>query len=135
MLQKSFLTDHRQRVAINGEISSWRPVTSGVPQGSVLGPLLFKIFINDISAVKLFANDITINKEIVCPHDVGLLQLDLSKVVQWTKTWLLHLNPDKCESIVISNKSYHLFLNIVCILNSSLISQLFVIWVFLLTAT
>ena len=54
--------------------------------------------------MKLFANDITIYKEIVCPHDVGLLQLDLSKVVQWTKAWLLHLNPDKCESIVISNK-------------------------------
>ena len=56
------------------------------------------------SSVKLFADDITIYREIVCPADVDLLQLDLSKVVQWTKTWLLRLNPDKCESIVLSNK-------------------------------
>jgi len=65
---------------------------------------------NDISSVvsnstvKLFVDDITIYKEIVCPADVVLLQRDLSKVVQWIKTWLLRLNPDKCESIVISNK-------------------------------
>jgi len=70
----------------------------------------FLIFFNNISSVvsnstvKLFADDITIYKEIVCPRDVDLLQLDLSKVVQWTKTWMLHLNPEKCESIVISNK-------------------------------
>ena len=72
----------------------------------MLGPLLFLIFINDISSVvsnstvKLFADDITIYKEIVSPGDIDLLQLDLSRVVQWCKTWLLRLNPDKCESIV-----------------------------------
>ena len=85
-------------------------VASGVPQGSVLGPLLFLLYVNDISSVvtnstvKLFADDVTIYKEIACPADVHLLQLDLSKVVQWAKTWLLRLNPDKCESIVLSNK-------------------------------
>ena len=104
---RSFLSARRQRVVINGEFSSWVPVTSGVPQGSVLGPLLFLLCVNDISSnstVKLFADDVTIYKEIACPADVHLLQLDLSKVVQWAKTWLLRLNPDKCESIVLSNK-------------------------------
>ena len=56
------------------------------------------------STVKLFADDVTIYKEIACPADVHLLQLDLSKVVQWAKTWLLRLNSDKCKSIVLSNK-------------------------------
>ena len=104
------MTARRQRVVINGEFSSWIPVTSGVPQGSVLGPLLFLLYVNDISSVvsnssvKPFADDVTIYKEIVSPADVDWFQLDLSKVVQWAKTWLLRLNPDKCESIVLSNK-------------------------------
>ena len=110
MWLKCFLTARCQRVVINGEFSSWIPVISGVPQGSVLGPLLFLLYINDISSVvsnckvKLFADDVTIYEEITCPADVDLLQLDLSKVVQWAKMWLLRLNPDKCESIVLSNK-------------------------------
>ena len=54
--------------------------------------------------MKLFADDVTIYKEIVCSADVDLLQCDLIKVVAWAKTWLLRLNPDKCESIVLSNK-------------------------------
>ena len=45
-----------------------------------------------------------IYKEIICPADVDLLQLDLSNVVQWAKLWLLSFNPNKCESIVLSNK-------------------------------
>ena len=76
----------------------------------MLGPLLFILYINDISSVvssstvKLFADDVTIYKEIVCSANVDLLQCDLTKVVAWEKTWLLRLNPDKCESIVLSNK-------------------------------
>jgi len=80
---KGFLIARRQRVVINGEFSSWIPVTSGVPQGSVLRPLYFIIYINDISSVvsnstvKLFADDVTIYKEIACSADTNLLQLDL----------------------------------------------------------
>jgi len=65
--------ERRQRVVVNGQFSSWLPVTSGVPQGSVLGPLLFLLFINDISTVvshskfKLFADDVTVYREISCP--------------------------------------------------------------------
>ena len=107
---REFLTTRRQRVVVNGQFSSWLPVTSGVPQGSVLGPLLFLLYINDISSVvsnstvKLFADDVMIYKEIVCQADADLLQFDLTKVVEWAKMWLLRLNPDKCESIVLSNK-------------------------------
>ena len=86
----------------------------------MLGPLLFLLYINNNvssvvshSKVKLFTDDV---KEIICPADADLLQLeiDLSKVVHWAKKWLLHLNPDKCESIGLSNKrsppvpKYHL---------------------------
>ena len=109
---KSFLTAQQQRVAINGDFSSWAPVTSGVPQGSVFGPLLYLLYINDISSVvshgrgKLFTDDVTIYKLFIRPADVDLHQLDLFKVhvVQWAKNWLLCLNPDKCESVVLSNK-------------------------------
>jgi len=90
MWLKSFLTARCQRVVINIEFSSWIPVTSGVPQGLVLWPLLFLLYINNTSVVsnstvKFFADDVTIYKEIVCPADADLLQLDLSKVVQWSK--------------------------------------------------
>jgi len=65
---RSFLTGRFQRVIINGSFSRWLPVSSGVPQGSVLGPLLFLLYVNDIqevvkhSAVKLFADDVALYK-------------------------------------------------------------------------
>ena len=107
---RAFLTGRRQQVVVNGQFSSWLPVTSGVPQGSVLGPLLFLLYINDISSVvahskvKLFADDVTIYKEISSSSDAALLQVDLSSIAQWAKKWLLNLNPLKCDSTVISNK-------------------------------
>ena len=69
-------------------ISEWLPVRSGVPQGSVLGPLLFLLYIDEIhhvisnSTVKLFADDIALYKQIVSTHDETLLQEDLTKVYQ-----------------------------------------------------
>ena len=79
--------------------------------------------------MKLFADDVIIYKEIISPADAVLLQLDLSKVVQWAKKWLLRLNPDKCESIVLSNKRSPI---IIWMLNLSPPSLLFVTWAFLL---
>ena len=83
---------------------------SGVPQGSVLGPLLFLLYVNDIhrcvshSSVQMFADDIALYREIILPPDQDLLQEDLNQVYAWSCKWLLHLNPSKCDSICISYK-------------------------------
>ena len=86
-LFNSFLTNRYQRVVVNSSFSEWLPVCLGVPQGSVLGPLLFLLYIVEIhhniisnSTVKLFANDITLYKQIVTTHDEALHQGDLTKM-------------------------------------------------------
>ena len=95
----SFLTNRYQRVVINGCFSDWLPVRSGVPQGSVLRPLLFLLYIDEIhhvisnSTVKLFADDIALYKQIVSTHDETLLQEDLTKVYHGSQLWQLKLNP------------------------------------------
>ena len=77
---------------MDGYISQEAPVLSGVLQGTVLGPLLFLIFINDItenvsSPIRLFADDCLIYHEIRSPSDCSLLQKDLDTLVKWSKTW------------------------------------------------
>ena len=105
-----FLTRRFQRVVINGAFSDWLPVLSGVPQGSVLGPLLFLLYVDDVhrclsySSVQMFADDIALYKEITSSSDRDLLQADLNRVYAWSRKWLLNLNPSKCDSICISYK-------------------------------
>ena len=88
----SFLTKQYQRVMLNGSFSEWLPVRSGMPQGSVLGPLLFLLYVDELykitqhSNIKLFGNDIALYKEIVSRID--LIQVDLTKIYEWCKTWL-----------------------------------------------
>ena len=108
---KDFLSNRKQRVVIRGTASSWKGVKSGVPQGSVLGPILFLIFINDLpmellSKLSLFADDsklfsriITNKKKLNSPYIDGgtLLQEDLNKVVEWAKIWKMEFNVDKCK--------------------------------------
>ena len=85
---------HRQRVVINGHHSSWLPVTTDIPQGSVLSCSLFILYVDDLlsvvfhSIIKFFADDVTIYwyKEIACSTDDALLQHDLSSIVQLDKT-------------------------------------------------
>ena len=89
-----FLKDRKQRVVVQGEASSWEWVKSGVPQGSVLGPILFLIYINDItegikSEAYLFADDMKLFSRVVDIHSSMVLQNDLDTVVRWTKKWLL----------------------------------------------
>ena len=79
----------------NGVCSNWSEVTSGIPQGSVLGPLLFTIFINDLllsitSHIQIFADDTKIYNTV---QDSGILKTDLNKLV----LWLLPFNTDKCN--------------------------------------
>ena len=91
---KNYLNDRKQQVNINGETSEWHKVTSGIPQGSVVGPLLFITFINDLpdilqSPVYLFADDTKIFRLIRTQEDTKALQLDLDRLSNWTNTWLL----------------------------------------------
>ena len=86
-------------------------VTSGVPQGSVLGPILFIIYINDIThpnlfngSMTLFADDIMIYRPIRTPEDFIMLQSDIDSLTSWTEQNFLQFNADKCKYMVISRK-------------------------------
>ena len=107
---QSYLANRLQRVVINGKNSEWYDVTSGVPQGSILGPALFLMYINDIfSCVKyshllLFADDCKVFKEINCTTDCDLLQLDINAIYTWCQTWHMNLHRDKCYFMNFSLK-------------------------------
>jgi hypothetical protein len=97
-------------VGVNGERSAWYNVTSGIPQGSVLGLLLFVIFINDLpetvnSDAYLFADDTKIFKMIKSSDDSTILQENLTKLEQWNDTWLLRFHPDKCKHMQIGKNN------------------------------
>ena len=96
-----WLTSRKQRVLLDGESSDYVPVTSGVPQGTVLGPLLFLIYINDIienitSKLKLFADDCLLYRTITSEQDTMALQKDLDTLVQWASKWQMKFNTSKC---------------------------------------
>lgn len=97
-----FLTERNQRVIINGVSSEWTEVTSGVPQGSVLGPLLFIMYVNDLpvevdSFCKLFADDAKLYRDLQNLQDFEAVQDDLNNLCQWTIKWLMFFNIDKCK--------------------------------------
>ena len=91
----------RQRVIVDGEASKYDIVESGVPQGTVLGPLLFLIHINDLpervkSQVRLFADDCLLYRVIRKIEDQLLLQEDLKALEEWASTWGMSFNASKC---------------------------------------
>jgi len=97
-----FLKARKFRVKVNGGYSGWQNVTSGIPQGSVLGPLLFLIYINDLmeccdeSYIYVFADDAKIYRHIQCPDDCMLLHYTLAGLQSWSQKRLLSLNTKKC---------------------------------------
>jgi ribonuclease P/MRP protein subunit RPP40 len=104
-----FLNNRKMRVRIRGAFSDWAEVVSGVPQGSVLGPLLFLCFVNDlpdwvVSSIRMFADDTKIWTKIETAEDSQTLQRDLDKLAEWSERWLLRFNPDKCKVMHIGHK-------------------------------
>ena len=117
---EDFLMSRKQRVVIGGEHSDWIEVKSGVPQGTVLGPLLFLTYINDLpdnisSTVRLFADDCVIYRSITTDKDAEILQKDLDQLSLWEKKWQMKFNLNKCFVLKVTNarkpKSHSYILN------------------------
>ena len=105
---EKWLTRRRQRVIVDGEISNWKSVLNGVPQGSVLGPMLFLIYINDLkddisSKVLKFADDIKVFRKVTNDTDKQSLQDDQEKCVKWSEKRQMLLNVGKCKCIHIGH--------------------------------
>ncbi len=103
---RSFLQNRTQRVLLEGSGSQWTPVLSGVPQGSVLGPLLFLIFINNIAddltdgtSCRLFTDDCLLYRSIRNEQDNRILQNDLTSLEKWENDWCMNFNPTKCKCL------------------------------------
>ena len=112
---KSYLSNRKQRVVLNGQSSNWAPILSGVPQGSVLGPLLFLIYINDLecgikSQIKFFADDTSLYSVVIDPViSAAELNHDLEVINQWANQWKMSFNPDPtkpAEEILFSQKDH-----------------------------
>ncbi|MEW8541896.1 MAG: reverse transcriptase family protein [Candidatus Thiodiazotropha sp.] len=106
---EDFVSARTQEVIIEGSKSSPLPVTSGVPQGTVLSPLLFLAYINDMpkcvqSEIKLFADDSLLYRRVRSSADCHQLQEDLDKLQEWEQKWQMAFNADNCEVIRITNK-------------------------------
>ena len=95
---ESFLTERTQQVVINGSASTPIQVTSGVPQGTVLGPLFFLLYINDLP------NNLTSNVRLFADDCLLLLQNDLLKLKEWQNTWLMKFNPTKCSTMTLASR-------------------------------
>ena len=105
---KAFLTGRRHRVSVEGELSEWVYAKSGIPQGSVLGPMLFVIIINDLpfaikNCCKLFADDTKSYRTIRTEDDTTSLQDDINHLVNWSTMWQLPFIEQKCKCMHIGN--------------------------------
>ena len=109
---RAWLTDRRQRVCIGQAASEWVPVTSGVPQGSVLGPVLFLIYINDIDAgllsrVSKFADDTKLCSRVDGPDYRRQLQADVNRLLSWSEVWQMPFNTTKCTVMHLGCHNTH----------------------------
>ena len=107
---ESFLNGRTQKVVVNGAESGWEDVLSGIPQGSVLGPLLFVVYINDMpetvqSTTYLFADDTKMHKVIKNMIDTCHLQNDITTLQSWSRLWLLEFHEDKCKHMHIGTNT------------------------------
>lgn len=105
-----WLRDRKQRVVLNGEYSEWEVVLSGVPQGSVLGPVLFAIYINDIdeglgNRILKFADDTKLWGRVGTESEIACLQADLDKLVTWSVEWGMSFNVEKCKIMHLGSRN------------------------------
>ena len=114
LLLKNYLENREQRVVLNGQTSEWGKIMSGVPQGSVLGPLLFLIYINDLpdginSLCKIFADDTSLFSKVYDIHNSARkLNDDLEKISYWAYLWKMQFNPDpskQANEVIFSRKT------------------------------
>ena len=101
---EQWLTDRKQRVVVDGEVSSWKSVLSGVPQGSVLGPILFLVYINDLEegvtgSILKFADDTKLFRKTKEIGDKLNLQDDIDKLVKWSEKWQMLFNFGKWKCL------------------------------------
>ena len=109
---QNWLSNRKQRVCVGGVESSWQSVLSGVPQGSVMGPVLFLIFINDLDTgiynhILKFADNTKVFGSINNTDDSSKLQDDLNKLVNWSQDWQMKFNVDKCKVMHLGRKNLH----------------------------
>ena len=106
----NWLKERRQRVRVMGKNSNWIEVTSGVPQGSVLGPLLFVIYINDIddgivSKISKFADDTKLCATVNNEEEANVLREDLERLFKWSEVWSMQFNVEKCAVMHMGRKN------------------------------
>ena len=111
-LIQDYLANRKQRVVLNGKSSEWAKISAGVPQGSVLGPLFFLVYINDLidnvnCDIKMFADDTSLFSCVDDPVKSALqLNEDLETVELWAWQWKMHFNAEKTEEVVFSCKRF-----------------------------
>ena len=114
---QNFLLNRTQNVRVNNCLSSGVNVVSGVPQGTVLGPILFVLYSADLpkvvrhSKLSLYADDTKVYKSIQNIADCKLLQADLNSIFNWANIWQMKLNPDKTKHLTIGSSLYKYTLN------------------------
>jgi hypothetical protein len=106
---QGFLSERRQAVVVEGAQSSYVDVRSGVPQGSVLGPCLFLVYINDLpdtltSLARLFADDTAVYRKVTSLDDQTQLQQDLDRLAAWENSWDMQFHPGKCTTLPVTRR-------------------------------
>ena len=108
---KDYLTERKERVVLENAASPWSPVTSGVPQGSILGPLLFTLFINDLPdeaaygvKVALYADDTKLYRNVSSAEHCDLIQDTLSNMQVWSQRNNIRFNTSKCKVLTVTRK-------------------------------